>query len=106
VVTSIESATEYKDIALGAFLDKEAAFDRISFGIIKQAAKKHYIEPAICRWICPMLESTNITATLSGETWKRPWSGAVCREVCFCLCCEACSWMIFFGNSVATGFTQ
>jgi hypothetical protein len=42
--------------------------DRTSFEIIKQAAEKHDIEPAICRWICAMLESRNIIATLSGET--------------------------------------
>jgi hypothetical protein len=40
VVTCIESATEYKDSALGAFLDTEGAFDRTSFDIIKLAAKK------------------------------------------------------------------
>jgi hypothetical protein len=68
VVTRIESATEYKDIALGAFLDIERAFDRTSFDTIKQAAEKHGIKPAICRWTCAMLESRNIIATLSGET--------------------------------------
>jgi hypothetical protein len=67
VVTRIENAIEYKDIALGAFLDKEGAFDRTSFDIIKQAAEKHGIEPAICRWICAMLECRNIIATLSGD---------------------------------------
>jgi hypothetical protein len=35
VVTHIESAIEHKDIALGAFLDIEGAFDRTSFEIIK-----------------------------------------------------------------------
>jgi hypothetical protein len=68
VVTRIESATEYKDIALGAFLDIQRAFDRASFDIIKQATEKHGNEPAIHRWICAMLESRNIIATLSGET--------------------------------------
>jgi hypothetical protein len=34
VVTHVESATEYKDIALGAFLDIEGAFDRTSFDMI------------------------------------------------------------------------
>jgi hypothetical protein len=43
VVTRIGSAIEYKDIALGAFLDIQGAFDRTSFGIIKQAAEKHGI---------------------------------------------------------------
>jgi hypothetical protein len=31
VVARIENATEHKDIALGAFLDIEGAFDRTSF---------------------------------------------------------------------------
>jgi hypothetical protein len=68
VVTRTETATEYKDIALGAFLDIEGAFDRTSFDTIKQAAERYYIEPAVCRWICAMLESRNISATLSGES--------------------------------------
>ena len=66
VVTRIESATEHKDIALGAFLDIEGAFDRTSLDVIKQAAERHGIEPAICRWINAMLESRIIAATLSG----------------------------------------
>jgi hypothetical protein len=36
-VTRIENAIEHKDIALGAFLDIEGAFDRTSFDVIKQA---------------------------------------------------------------------
>jgi hypothetical protein len=55
-------------MALGAFLDIEGAFDRTSFDMIKQAAERHGIDPTICRWICAMLESRNIMATLSGET--------------------------------------
>jgi hypothetical protein len=68
VVTRTENAVEYKDIALGAFLDMEGAFDRTSFDKIKQAAERHGIEPAVCRWICAMIESRNIGPTLSGET--------------------------------------
>jgi hypothetical protein len=67
-VTRIENAMQYKDIALGAFLDIDGAFDRTSFNTIIQAAGRHGIEPAICRWICAMLESRNISAILSGET--------------------------------------
>jgi hypothetical protein len=40
VVTRIESAAEYKDIALGAFLNIEGAFD-----IIKQAAENMALSP-------------------------------------------------------------
>jgi hypothetical protein len=42
-LTCIEYATEHKDIALGAFLDMEEAFDRTFFDIIKQAAESHGI---------------------------------------------------------------
>jgi hypothetical protein len=55
VVTSIENDIEHKNIALGALLDIEGAFDRTSFDIIKQAAERHGIEPAVCRWTCDML---------------------------------------------------
>jgi hypothetical protein len=68
VVTRIENAIEHRDIALGAFLDIVGAFDRTSFDIIKQATERHGIDPTICGWICAMLESRNIKATLSGET--------------------------------------
>jgi hypothetical protein len=70
VVTRIENAIEHKDLALGAFLDIEGAFNRTSYDTIKQAAERHGIEPAICRWICAMLESRNIVATLAGGTMR------------------------------------
>jgi hypothetical protein len=68
VAARIENAIEHKDIALGAFFDIEGAFDRTSFDTMKQAAEGHGTEPAICRWICAMLESRNMIVTLSGET--------------------------------------
>jgi hypothetical protein len=43
VVTRIENAIEYKDIALGAYLEMEGAFDRTSFDTMKQAAERHGI---------------------------------------------------------------
>jgi hypothetical protein len=89
VVTHTESTTEYKVIALGAFLDIEGAFDRTSFHITKQAAERHGIKPAICRWIYAMLESRNITAILSKRPWRCLQPEGVCREVCFHLCCGA-----------------
>jgi hypothetical protein len=55
--TRIENAIEHRDTALGSFLDKNAAFDRTSFDIIKQAAERHCIDPTICRWICAMLKT-------------------------------------------------
>jgi DNA-binding IscR family transcriptional regulator len=87
-----ENTTEHKDIALGALLDIEGAFDRTLFDTIRQAAERHGIEPAICRWICAMLESRNITATLSGETLGAPVAKGCLQEVCFHLCSGNWSW--------------
>jgi hypothetical protein len=67
VVTRIENAIKHKDIALGAFLDTQEAFERTSFDIT-QSAERHGTEPALCKWICAMLVSRNISATLSEET--------------------------------------
>jgi hypothetical protein len=106
VVTRIENAIEHRDIALGAFLDIEGAFDRTSFDTIKQAAERHGIDPTICRWICAMLESRNITATLSGETLGKLRQGVVRREVYYRLCCGAWSWMIFSGSLTIGAITQ
>jgi hypothetical protein len=94
VVTRIENAIEHKDIALGAFLDMEGAFDRTSTDTIKQAAERHCIEPAIRRWICAILDSRNISAILSGEGGRSRPEG-VHREVSFRLCCGAWLWMTF-----------
>jgi hypothetical protein len=77
VVTRIENVIQYKDIALGAFVDIEGAFDRTSFNTIIQAAGRHGIEPALCRWICAMLESRNISATLSVETLRCSQGGVL-----------------------------
>jgi hypothetical protein len=100
VVTRIENATEHKDIALGVFLDIEGAFHRTSFDTIKQAAERHGIEPAVCRWICAMLESRNISATLSGEALGATMAEVDRREVCCRPCCGAESWTIFYGDSL------
>jgi hypothetical protein len=64
VVTCIENAIKQKYISLDAFLAIEEAFDNASFDTIKEAAERHGIEPAVCRWICSMLESRNISAAL------------------------------------------
>jgi hypothetical protein len=48
-VTRIENAMEHKEIALGAFLDIEGAFDRTTFAAIAKAAEWHGVEPTIGR---------------------------------------------------------
>jgi hypothetical protein len=36
----------HKEIAIGAFLDIEGAFDRTSFAVITKAAEWHEVEPS------------------------------------------------------------
>jgi hypothetical protein len=62
-ITCTENATDHRNIALGAHLDIEGAFDRTSFDILKQAAKGNGIEPTKYRWICSMLENRYILTT-------------------------------------------
>jgi hypothetical protein len=82
VVTHMESATEHKHIALEALLDIEGVFEKTSFDTIKQAAEMHGIEPAVCRWICAMLERRKISATLSEETLRVTGSQRVSAGRC------------------------
>jgi hypothetical protein len=50
VVTRTGSGAQYKEIALGSFLDIQGAYDRTTFDVITQAAGKHGTKPNnICR---------------------------------------------------------
>jgi hypothetical protein len=84
MMTHIESVIEYKEVALGAFLDIEGAFDRTSFDVITHAAEKHDIEPTVCKWICSMLESRNII-TLRVSTVRGCQQGGVLSPLLWCL---------------------
>jgi hypothetical protein len=106
VVTRTENATERRDIALGTFLDIEGAFDRTSFDTIKQAAERHGIDPTICRWICAMLESRNIRATLSGEILGATVARGCPQGVYYHLCCGTWAWTILSGGLTIGAITQ
>ena len=56
VVHRLEKCLELKEIALGAFLDIEGAFDSTSFNAIITAARERGLEESRCRWIGSMLE--------------------------------------------------
>jgi hypothetical protein len=58
---------KHRDIALGPLFEMQGAFNRTLFDTIKLAAERHGIEPAICRWICSMLEGRNINHIVSGD---------------------------------------
>jgi hypothetical protein len=68
VVKSLEKCLEYKEIALGAFLDIEWVFDNTSFKTIITAARERGLEETCCRWIEFMLEDRLVLTTLMGNS--------------------------------------
>ena len=68
VVHRLEKCLEHKDIALGASLDIEGAFDNTSFNAIITAARERGLEETCCRWIGSMLESRLIHTSIMGSS--------------------------------------
>ena len=68
VVQRLKKRLEHKEIALGAFLDIEGAFDNTSFETIITAAKERGLEETCCRWIEFVLESRLIHTSLMGSS--------------------------------------
>jgi hypothetical protein len=68
VVHKLEKCLEHKEIALGAFLDIEGAFDNTSFNAIITAARERGLEETCCRWIESMLMSRLVHTSLMGSS--------------------------------------
>jgi len=68
VVHRMEKSLNHREIALGAFLDIEGAFDNTSFNAIITAARERGLEETCCRWVRSMLESRLVHASLMGSS--------------------------------------
>jgi hypothetical protein len=68
VVHRLEKSLKHKEIALGAFLNIEGAFDNTSFTAITLAARERGLEETCCRWIGSMLESRLVHTSLMGSS--------------------------------------
>jgi hypothetical protein len=68
VVHRLEKSLNHKEIALGAFLDIEGAFDNTSFNAIITAAREHGLEETCSRWIRSMLESRLVHTSIMGSS--------------------------------------
>jgi hypothetical protein len=58
---------EHKEVALGAFLDIEGAFDNTSFEAITTAARLRELVETCCRWIRSMLGGRLVHTSLMGS---------------------------------------
>lgn len=65
--TQIDRAICAKEIAVGAFLDIEGAFDNTSHQSIYQALTSRGVNNTTSRWIMGMLRNRKIQASLAGE---------------------------------------
>ena len=68
VVSTIEKALETKEIAIGAFLDIEGAFDRTTCDVVSNALYEHDVPSLLSEWIRFVLRHRKITMNLCGET--------------------------------------
>jgi hypothetical protein len=66
VTHRLENSLNHKEIALGAFIDNEGAFDNTSFHAITMAAIERVAEETCCRWISSMLKNRVVHTTLTG----------------------------------------
>jgi hypothetical protein len=64
VTYRLEKSLNHREIALGAFLDTEGAFDSTSFHAIITAARERGLEETCCRWVRSMLKADLYTLLL------------------------------------------
>jgi hypothetical protein len=65
VIHRLEYTLKHKEIALGAFMDIEGAFDNTSIHAITTVARERGIEETYCRWISSVLESKLVHTSLT-----------------------------------------
>ena len=68
LVARVETSLHHKEIALGAFIDIQGAFDNASCAAMITAAKRHGIDDTTCRWIHNMLKCRQVKTSLHGDS--------------------------------------
>jgi hypothetical protein len=68
LVVRVGKELDQQEIAMGAFLDIEGAFNYICYNTMCDALSRHGSEYAIVRWIRATLEGHGAVATLNGTS--------------------------------------
>jgi hypothetical protein len=68
VVNRLEKSLSHKEVALGAFLNIEGAFNNTSFNAIPTAARQRGLKETCCKWVRSMLESRLVHTSLMGSS--------------------------------------
>jgi hypothetical protein len=76
VVHRLENSSSHKEIALGASLDIEGAFNNTSFNAITSAVRERGLEETCCRWVGSMFESRLVHTSLMGSSLTAKVVGA------------------------------
>ena len=68
VTRKVEATLRDKEIALGAFIDIEGAFDNTLISSIHQAMESREVHPTVRRWVSTMLKHRQVYTTLNDHT--------------------------------------
>jgi hypothetical protein len=67
LVNRIEKALEFKEFALGCFIDIDGAFNNMIFNAIRKACLEHGVSYTITTWIIRMLQQRIVTSYLNSS---------------------------------------
>ena len=81
VAHRLEKSLNHEEIALGAILDIEGAFDNTSFNAIITAARQRGLGETSCRWVRSMPESRLVHTSLMGSSSTARFRGCPQGEV-------------------------
>ena len=68
VTRKVEATLRDKEIALGAFIDIEGAFDNTLISSIQQAMESREVHSTVRRWVTTMLKHRQVYTTLNDHT--------------------------------------
>lgn len=68
LVGRIEKVLEFKEVAIGAFLDIQGAFDNTETRAVMRASRTHGLPEVVCRWTEALLTHREVRLSLHGES--------------------------------------
>jgi len=80
VVNRLEKSLNQREIAMGAFLEIEGAFNSTSFHAIIMATRECGLEETCCRWVGSTLESRLVHTSLMGSSLTAKVGGGCLQE--------------------------
>ena len=111
LVMRFEKALDQQEVALGVFLDIEAAFNSTSYDSMCAALARHEVDHTIVRWVIATLEGRQATVTLgslsrSDEVSRGCPQGGVLSPLLWCLVVDELLARLSGGGAYAQGYAN